>query len=276
MLFSIGFVTLFIIGGLSGVTHSIVPADYQQTDTYYIVAHFHYVLFAGAVFGLFSGIYYWWPKITGKALSERIGKLHFWLMFIGTNLTFGPMHILGLQGMSRRYYTYPAGQGFEFWNFVETIGAFIIALSIAVFLFNAVRTARKGKPAGNDPWDARTLEWSISSPPPHYNFAEIPTVHERDEWWHRKYTEDPAGKPVPVVAGAQNGDDDHAEGAEGESAVHDEQAEPHMPRPSYWPLVAAAALPMFGYGLLFQWALIPVGLVTLLVGIYGWALEPVE
>jgi cytochrome c oxidase subunit 1 len=270
MLFSIGFVTMFIIGGLSGVTHAIVPADYQQTDTYYIVAHFHYVLFGGAVFGLFSGIYYWWPKFTGKLLNERLGKLHFVLMLIGFNLTFGPMHVLGLQGMARRYYTYPEGQGFDFWNLIETFGAFIIALSILVFIVNALYTRRRGPEAGNDPWDARTLEWSIPSPPPHYNFAEIPTVTERDDWWHHKYTEDESGKPVPVVAGAQNGDEPEA--GHGEQDEH----EPHMPKPSYWPLVAAAALPLVAYGLMFQWVLIPVGALTLLVGVYGWALEPVE
>jgi cytochrome c oxidase subunit 1 len=272
MLMSIGFVTMFIIGGLSGVTHAIVPADYQQTDTYYIVAHFHYVLFGGAIFGLFSGIYYWWPKITGKLLDERTGKVHFVLMFIGFNLTFGPMHITGLQGQPRRYYKVIPGQGHEFWNLVETYGAFTIALSMVVFVVNVLLTQRRGKAAGNDPWDARTLEWSIPSPPPHYNFAEIPNVKERDDWWHRKYTEDESGKPVPVVAGGQSGD----ESPQAPEDQHEEHAEPHMPKPSYWPLVASTALPLLGYGLLFQWILIPVGVVTLLVGIYGWALEPVE
>jgi cytochrome c oxidase subunit I len=270
MLMSIGFVTMFIIGGLSGVTHSIVPADYQQTDTYYIVAHFHYVLFGGAVFGLFSGIYYWFPKITGKLLSEKVGKLHFVLMFIGFNLTFGPMHILGLQGMARRYYRYPPGQGFDFWNMISTIGAFTIALSVLVFIINAVTSIRHGEIAGNDPWDARTIEWSIPSPPPHYNFAEIPQIHERDDFWHKKYTEDESGVLVPVVAGAQDVDEDQTD------ASHEEHEEPHMPRPSYWPLVAAAALPLIGYGILFQWAVVALGVVVLLVGIYGWALEPVE
>jgi cytochrome c oxidase subunit 1 len=267
MLFSIGFVTLFIIGGLSGVTHSIVPADSQQQDTYYIVAHFHYVLFAGAVFGLFSGLYYWWPKVTGKLLSERLGKLHFTLMFIGANLTFGPMHILGLQGQPRRYYRVIPGQGHEFWNLVATIGAFTIALSVFVFFVNVVLTKFRGKEAGNDPWDARTLEWSISSPPPHYNFAEIPIVKERDDFWHHKYAEDESGELVPVVAGGGNG-----EGAE----HHEEHADVHMPDPSYWPLVAAAGLPLIGYGVMFQWALAAIGAVVLLVGIYGWALEPGE
>jgi len=263
MLFSIGFITMFTIGGLSGVTHSIVPSDYQQTDTYYIVAHFHYVLFGGAIFGLFSGIYYWYPKVTGKLLSESLGKVHFWLMLIGFNLTFAPFHILGLQGMARRYYRYPAHMGFDFWNMVSTIGSFVIALSIAVFIVNVIKTRARGETAGNDPWDARTIEWSISSPPPHYNFAEIPVIAERDDWWHKKYTEDESGVPVPVLAGASNGHDE-------------EHAEPHMPLPSYWPLVAAIGLPLIAYGLIFQFALAALGGVTLLVGIYGWALEPSE
>jgi cytochrome c oxidase subunit 1 len=265
MLFSIGFITMFTIGGLSGVTHSIVPSDYQQTDTYYIVAHFHYVLFGGAIFGLMSGIYYWYPKLTGKLLSEGLGKAHFWIMLIGFNVTFAPFHILGLQGMARRYYRYPAHQGFDFWNMVSTIGSFIIALSILVFLINIVHTHFKGKLAGDDPWDARTIEWSIPNPTPHYNYLEIPIVHERDDWWHKKYTEDEQGNLVPVMAGASE-----------EAGEHVEHAEPHMPKPSYWPLVAAFALPLFGYGVIFQWALGAIGGIVLLVGIYGWAMEPVE
>jgi cytochrome c oxidase subunit I len=268
MLFAIGFVTMFIIGGLSGVTHSIVPSDYQQTDTYYIVAHFHYVLFGGAIFGLFSGIYYWYPKVTGKLLSEGIGKVHFWLMLIGFNLTFAPFHVLGLQGMARRYYRYPANHGFEFWNFISTIGSFVIAFSVLLFVINVVLTRFRGRPSGDDPWDARTIEWSIPNPTPHYNFLEIPVVHERDDFWHKKYTEDETGNLVPVVAGGSD------EAAEAHHA--DEHAEPHMPKPSYWPLVVSAAMPFFGYGIIFQWGLAAVGAVILLVGIYGWALEPVE
>src|SRR6266404_9125344 len=150
MLFSSGFVKKFIIGGLSGVTHSIVPSDYQQTDTYYIVAHFHYVLFGGAIFGLMSGIYYWYPKLTGKLLSEKLGKTHFWLMLLGFNLTFAPFHILGLQGMARRYYRYPAHQGFDFWNMVSTIGSFVIAFSFFIFFVNIVLTKFRGQPSGDD------------------------------------------------------------------------------------------------------------------------------
>src|SRR5437588_5841249 len=142
MLFALGFIGMFTIGGLAGVTHAIVPSDYQQTDTYYVVAHFHYVLFGGSIFGLFGGIYYWWPKIFGHKLSNRLGKWHFWLMLIGFNLTFGPFNILGLQGQPRRTYQYPKGMGWEFWNGIETLGAFIIALSILTFTINAIKSLR--------------------------------------------------------------------------------------------------------------------------------------
>src|SRR6266702_23115 len=178
--FSLGFIAMFTLGGLSGVMHASPPVDLQQTDSYFIVAHFHYVLFGGSIFGLVSGIYYWFPKITGRMLSDAIGKLHFWLMLIGFNVTFGPFHILGLQGMPRRIYRYPAGRGWEFWNMVSSIGSFMIAASILLFVYNVVRSMRRGKVAGADPWDARTLEWSIPSPPPAYNFEEIPVVQSVD------------------------------------------------------------------------------------------------
>jgi cytochrome c oxidase subunit 1 len=278
LLFALGFIAMFTIGGLSGVTHAVVPADYQQTDTYYIVAHFHYVLFGGSIFGLFAGIYYWWPKITGKLLSEAIGKAHFWLMLIGFNLTFGPMHLLGLEGMPRRIYTYPTGRGWDFWNFVSTVGAFLIATSILVFLANVVRTLRRGKAAGPDPWDARTLEWSIPSPPPPHNFDEIPVVSALDAHWHTKYAEGPEGELVPVVAGGSNG---HADGLDAADHAVTEAHERaghghgiHMPSPSYFPLIAALGLPILAYGLLYSTILIVDGVITILVGLYGWAMEP--
>jgi len=269
MLFSIGFIAMFIIGGLSGVTHSVVPHDTQQQDTYYVVAHFHYVLFGGAMFGLFSGVYYWFPKLTGRFMSEKLGKLHFWLMMIGFNLTFGPMHILGLKGMPRRYYTYQADKGWSLWNMVSTVGAFMIAASILVFMRNWSHSKRKGKIASADPWDGRTLEWTIPSPPPEYNFAEIPLVQARDDFWHRKYTEDAKGRPVPIPVGA-------ADGTPEAPGAHDDAGHGiHLPSPSYFPLIAALGMPMMGYSvILSSWALFALATVVTLGGFYGWILEP--
>ncbi len=165
MLFAVGFIAMFLIGGLNGIALAVVPFDYQVTDTYFVVAHLHYVLFGGSVFGIFSGIYYWFPKVTGKILGERLGQIHFWLMLIGVNLTFFPMHLLGLLGMPRRIYTYPAGLGWSLDNLLATIGAFVIATSIMIFLWNFIVSLRSGQAAGTDPWDAYTLEWDTASPP---------------------------------------------------------------------------------------------------------------
>lgn len=189
MLFSLGFVALFLIGGLDGIHLAVVPVDWQLTDSYYVIGHIHYVLFGGAIFGLFSGIYYWFPKMTGHSLSEAIGKWHFWLMFIGMNLVFMPMHILGLEGMPRRIYTYGTGRGWEIWNFIETIGALIVAASILVFAINFFVSIFKTATNEEDPWDATTLEWTTSSPPPNYNYAEIPTIRSLRPLWDKKHPE---------------------------------------------------------------------------------------
>ena len=261
MLFAIGFVAMFVIGGLSGVSHAIVPHDQQQTDTYYIVAHFHYVLFGGALFAIMGAIYYWWPKIFGRLLSEKLGKVHFWTWFIGFNLTFAPMHILGLQGMPRRIYTYPEGMGWDVWNFMMTIGAFIIAFSVLVFLVNVAISRKRGEEATADPWDGRTLEWSISSPPPEHNFDVEPVVEARDDWWHKKYGKNPKGEPARVYAGGANG---HEEGGHGI----------HLPSPSYFPVVAAFGTMVMGYGVIFMLPLVAFGALISLIGLFGWVLEP--
>jgi cytochrome c oxidase subunit 1 len=187
MLFAVGFVAMFLIGGLDGIHLAVVPVDWQLTDTYYVVSHLHYVLFGGAIFGIFSGAYYWFPKIAGRRLHEGLGKWHFWLMFIGMNLVFMPMHILGIEGMPRRIYTYGAGRGWEIWNFIETIGALIIAVGMLIFIVNFFASLRKEATNEADPWDGYTLEWKTASPPPVYNFAEIPSVRSRRPLWDEKY-----------------------------------------------------------------------------------------
>ncbi|NDJ53874.1 MAG: cytochrome c oxidase subunit I [Chloroflexi bacterium] len=178
MLFTIGFLGMFLIGGISGVFQAIMPLDRQLHDTYWVVAHLHYVLFGGTVFGLFAGFYYWIPKIFGFMLSDRIGKVHFWLTFIGFNLTFFPMHILGVLGMPRRYFDYPAGLGYDGYNLAATIGSFLIAFATLIFMYNVLYSGlRRDKEwAGDDPWEADTLEWATTSPPPDYNFERIPVV----------------------------------------------------------------------------------------------------
>ncbi len=176
LIFAIGFLTMFLIGGINGAFSASVPVDFALHDTYWVVAHLHYVLFGGSVFGIFAGLYFWFPKMTGRMLDETLGKVHFVLMFIGFNLTFFPMHMLGLAGMPRRIADYSASAGWNDWNLLATIGGFTIAVSILPFLWNVFVSLRNGKIAGDDPWEGNTLEWATSSPPPPYNFDHLPEI----------------------------------------------------------------------------------------------------
>lgn len=272
MLFAVGLIVEFTIGGLSGVTHAVAPSDTQQTDTYYIVAHFHYVIFGGGVFGLLAGIYYWWPKMFGKMLNETWGKWNFWLMLIGMNLTFGPMHIIGLQGQPRRMYIWTeerAGDGFfnlGFWNYVATIGSLVLGIGAFLLVIN-IWVSRKNPPAPEDPWDSRSLEWLTTSPPKEHNFDRIPKVEALDEFFHRKYED--------VGEGDQH---EYKRVASGEELIAIEEANAdahiHMPSPSYWPIVLAFALPIMAYGVIYSTLLIAAGAAIAILAMFGWALEP--
>jgi cytochrome c oxidase subunit 1 len=248
MLFAVGFIAMFILGGLSGVMHSSAAADLQQTDTYFVIAHIHYVLYGGAIQGIFAGIYYWWPKVTGWKLNEGLGKAHFWISLVGMNIAFFPMHAIGLLGMPRRIYTYDTALGVDQMNMVSTIGAFIVGLSALVFLVNVWYSRRTATPAGANPWGAPTLEWSMSSPPPVYNFAVLPEVNSRVPLWSGMEPM-PETPPEPI----------------------------HVPDGSYWPLVAALGIVILATGALLKGLFITLGgAAVLVVGIYAWAFEPFE
>lgn len=191
MLFCIAFLFQFLIAGLTGIMLAIVPFDWQLSDSYFVVAHFHFVLVGGLLFTIFGAIYYWFPKATGRRMSERLGKWHFWLFVIGFHITFDTMHIPGLLGMPRRIYTYDAGRGWDLWNLICTLGVVIQGAGVLCFVANVLRSLVKGTPAGNDPWDAWTLEWATTSPPPEYNFAEAPVVRSRRPLWDLKHPSDP-------------------------------------------------------------------------------------
>jgi len=251
MLFAIGLVAVFTVGGLSGVMHASAPVDLQQHDSYFVVAHFHYVIVGGVMMGIFSGFYHWFPKVTGRMMDEGLGKLHFWSSLIGFNLLFFPMHFSGMYGQPRRTWTYASELNIDIFNQISTVGGVIFGLSAVVWIWNAFRSWRSGEKASANPWGAPTLEWSLPSPPHHYNFPELPEVHSREPLWHE------------------------AERRELEEKMQAEpEVEPIMPNSSFWPVFVA-------FGATLTWALLMtgiwwvplIGFVLTGIGVYGWAFE---
>ncbi len=260
MLFIIGFIVTFVIGGLTGVMVASVPFDTQVHDTYFVVAHFHYVLVGGAVFPLIGAIYYWFPKITGRMMSERIGRWVFWLIFIGFNLTFFPMHILGLQGMPRRIYTYQPDMPWSGLNLFASASAVILAAGFLLFFVDAFRSARYGPPSGPNPWDAPTLEWATSSPPPSYNFARIPVVYGASPLWEQNET-------LAVADGLRV---DRRELVVTSLVAAKPQAREASPRNSIWPLLAAISTTvMLIWSIFSPWAVV-WGSIPIAIALIGW------
>lgn len=270
-LFVVGFLVLIVLGGITGVMTAIVPFDWQVHDSYFVVAHLHYVLIGGVVFPIFAGFYYWLPKFTGKLLSERLGKWNFWLMFIGFNVAFFPMHIVGLMGMPRRVYTYPAGLGWDSYNLISTIGTFILLGGIFLFAVNVVVSMKKGAPSGDDPWGGDSLEWAVSSPPPNYGFAVLPIIRSRHPLWDQPdlHTGEPrlealahaiARWPLQwraaVVTGTLDGQPEEIFRVSG---------------PSLWPFFAACGTMLIFIGELFdQYGWIGLGALGVVVSLILW------
>ena len=273
MLFAAGFIVLFVIGGVSGVATAADAYDLQLTDTYFVVAHLHYVLIGINVFAVMAGFYYWLPKITGRMMHEGLGKLNFWLMFLGFGVGFFPMHTLGLMGMPRRIYTYADGLGWGWQNMWITIGAYVFALGVVVFVANFFWSLFSGEEAGPNPWDGPTLEWSTSSPPPPYNFGRIPIVGSRHPLWEDRLGEG-SGRTIlddgPVL---EQGRDTF--GTTPLDAEPDEIL--RMPEDTAWPFFLSLSLLVLAYGLLFGliW-LSAVGVVGLFISIVGWFLPSHE
>jgi cytochrome c oxidase subunit 1 len=257
-LFAVGLVALFTIGGISGVMHSSPPADLQQTDSYFVVAHFHYVLFGGSIMGIFAGIYYYFPKIFGRMMDEKIGKTHFWLTFVAMNLTFFPMHFSGMLGMPRRIYTYDAGQGWEVFNRTSTWGAYLLFVATLFFIYNFFKSRKSGRPAGPNPWGAGTLEWTIPSPPPPYNFAVLPTVTSRYPLWE--------GKQADIESARIN--------QQGNKTA--EELGIVLPYGTIKPLLAALFLVIMFSGLIVGHWLIFAAAGAMVLSLYAWLTSPLE
>lgn len=267
LLFVYGFIVLFVMGGVTGAMFSAIPFDQAVHDSYFVVAHFHYVLAGGAVFPMFAGLYYWAPKMIGRLMSELWGKVSFWLMFVGFNLAFFPMHISGLLGQARRTYTYDAGLGWDLPNLVSTIGSFVLAIGVGVTFVNWFWTRRQGKTSGNDPWGGETLEWATTSPPPVYNFVTIPEIRSREPLWDQPELVE-GYQPVemggrPLLGGHIT--------LSTSSLDAGPQAEVPMPHDSPWPLLLTVALSVTLYGILFSSIVVTgLGAGASMGAVVGW------
>jgi heme/copper-type cytochrome/quinol oxidase subunit 1 len=267
MLFILGFIVIFVIGGVTGVMFAAVPLDQALHDSYFVVAHMHYVLVGSAVFPIFGAFYHWGPKMTGRLLNERMGKVSFWLMFVGFNVTFFPQHFLGLLGMPRRIYTYDKGLGWQGDNLASSIGAFVLALGVLVTIVNWYWSKSRGAPAGNNPWDGETLEWYTSSPPPHYNFVTVPQVRSREPMWDQPELAEGA-QPPPEGGRSLTGG--HVTLS---TSILDArpQAIVHMPHATQWPFWFAVALMSLFYMLLVEaWLFAVIAAVATIGAMVGW------
>ncbi|MFD0676820.1 MULTISPECIES: cytochrome c oxidase subunit I [unclassified Paenibacillus] len=260
-IFATAFIPTFVMGGTTGVMLAVPAADFQYHDTYFVVAHFHYVIVGGLVLGLFAGMYYWWPKMFGRMLNEKLGKVHFWTFFIGFHLTFFPQHFLGLMGMPRRVFTYQPGVGLEEGNLISTFGAFLMGIGTIVFLINAIATARSPQNAPADPWDGRSLEWAIPSPPPEYNFKQTPLVRGLDAFWKEKMAGNKEMTPAEPIGSI------------------------HMPSPSILPLTFSIGFFILGFGFMYHnYVVVAIGAVIMLGSMFlrsvyddkGYHIEPEE
>jgi cytochrome c oxidase subunit 1 len=261
VLWIFGFFFVFLIGGLSGVMLASVPVDLQVHDTYFLVAHFHYVLIGGAIFPMFAGIYHWYPKMTGRFLDERLGKFHFWLFFIGFNLTFFTLHFLGLHGMPRRVYTYSPDRHWSSLNAIASVGVVFMTLGLLVFLANVIRTRRaSSRTAPENPWAAGSLEWAVPSPPPPYNFLFPPTVNGREALWTALANQ-------PVVVGLRT---DIREGLVTHSLDSQPQYKEEMAGASIWPFIASVVVSAVFVGSIFTAWAIPIGAPPTIIALIGW------
>jgi cytochrome c oxidase subunit 1/cytochrome c oxidase subunit I+III len=260
-------IVLFVIGGVSGFMTASVPVDWQLTDTYFVVAHLHYVLIGINLFPVLGGLYYWFPKMTGRMLDERLGKIGFWVVFVGFNVAFLPMHLTGLRGMPRRIYTYPRGMGWDDLNMLTTVGAFVLAIGVLLLLINIFASLRRGAVAGPNPWDGPTLEWSIPSPPPPYNFKVIPHVTSRHPLWEGRLEESAVYSSLDAGMVL-----DHGRETVGTSPLDGEPDEIlRMPKDSIAPFLLALATSAFFVGLLLHlWWLALVGAVVLALALLIW------